>query len=283
VLIHNWQYFLSTVDVYADGAIDAWGFLDRPLFRAKVARGWVVTSAPVGATLSIYGLGACLIAQARWLRTTAEVVAQTASEIRRLNPTGRDLVDFHGSDVEVRGKVSYAKLGLSDKKPVLSTVPMTVGESVPIFRRQGDEFVVEQWFVFADGSSRVGADEPVQALDEALSRLSSGELVTAVPDGARVHIPTLGVIEVASGSWSIDPAERAREACDLVDEAQGKASRIATCIDAFSAYESSPREEARERLRIAYEAVPKHLRMYCGDMDSRDRPIVRVLYGDSED
>ena len=36
-------------------------------------------------------------------------------------------------------------------------------------------------------------------------------------------------------------------------------------------------EVAREVLRAAYHAVPEHLRMYCGDMDSKDWPIRRIL------
>jgi hypothetical protein len=41
--IHNDQYHLATVDAYADGAIDCWGFVDRALFERKVSTGCVVT------------------------------------------------------------------------------------------------------------------------------------------------------------------------------------------------------------------------------------------------
>ena len=37
------------------------------------------------------------------------------------------------------------------------------------------------------------------------------------------------------------------------------------------------RERNREALREAYFAVPRHLRHYCGDMDSKDWPIRRIL------
>src|SRR5262245_58553150 len=48
--IHNFSYHLVTVDVYADGAINCWGFVDLPLFRGKLAQGWVVPRAEVGGT-----------------------------------------------------------------------------------------------------------------------------------------------------------------------------------------------------------------------------------------
>ena len=61
------------MDVYADGAINCWGFVDLPLFRGKLARGWVVPRAEVGGTLSIHDLGQARVAAARWNLTTADI------------------------------------------------------------------------------------------------------------------------------------------------------------------------------------------------------------------
>jgi hypothetical protein len=277
--IHNGNYYLTTVDVYADGAINAWGVLDRPLFRAKVATGWVTTTVPVGATISVHNLGFARVVRTDWRRDTGDIVEHVESEVRRLNPAGRNLVDLEGSDVTLRGGVRYAKLAWPDAKPVLLTEPLTVGEDVPIFRRSIEEFALERWFVFADGTSRIGTEETAQELGETLSRLSSGELATTVPNGARVRIPALGTFQIASGHWVIEASERAREVSDLMAQARGKPSSVALCVNSFREFEANPTEPARERLRIAYEAVPKHLRMYCGDMDSKDWPIKRALHG----
>lgn len=273
VFIHNEQYHLTTVDAYSDGSIDAWGLLDRPLFQSKVATGWIATAAPVGATISVFNLGSAVVGRADWSRTPPDIVTHVESEIRRLNPAGHDLLDLKGSDG------GRGRLRLSDKKPILLTDPLTVGEDVTIFRRSTGEFILEPWFVFADGTSRVGTDEPLRAVGEALSRLSSGELCTAVPDGALVRIPALGKFQVESGNWFVDASERAREVIDLLSQTQAKPSSIALCVNSFREFEANPTEEARERLRVAYEAVPRHLRMFCGDMDSKDGPIVQALYG----
>jgi len=58
---------------------------------------------------------------------------------------------------------------------------------------------------------------------------------------------------------------------------------VRRCIDAHEAYEQAPGEERREALRQAYEAVPEHLRMHCGDMDSKDWPIRHILFGDENE
>jgi hypothetical protein len=49
------------------------------------------------------------------------------------------------------------------------------------------------------------------------------------------------------------------------------------CMDRWRAFERDPSDENRELLRAAYLAVPKHLRIYCGDLDSKDYPIRRAL------
>jgi hypothetical protein len=69
----------------------------------------------------------------------------------------------------------------------------------------------------------------------------------------------------------------------LLEELNGGPGAIRSCIEAHEAYESDPSPERRETLRRAYEAVPEHLRLYCGDMDSKDWPIRRILYGEGED
>lgn len=40
LLINNVQCHLTTVDVYEDGSIDCWGFVDRELFKNKVEARW---------------------------------------------------------------------------------------------------------------------------------------------------------------------------------------------------------------------------------------------------
>jgi hypothetical protein len=92
----------------------------------------------------------------------------------------------------------------------------------------------------------------------------------------------LGRFQTAGGFWYIDPKERVREAYGLLEELNGGPGAIRRCIDAHEAYEAEPSEERRALLRAAYEAVPEHLRRYCGDMDSKDWPIRHILYGDDE-
>ena len=64
---------------------------------------------------------------------------------------------------------------------------------------------------------------------------------------------------------------------ELVAEVSHESTAYDRCINAYHAYLVEPTENARERLREAYEEVPEHERMFLGDMDTRDSDIIRIL------
>src|SRR5262245_1082684 len=52
--IHNGPaYYLTEIKVYRDGMVDCWELVDLDEFKKKVASGWVVTTLPEGAEISI--------------------------------------------------------------------------------------------------------------------------------------------------------------------------------------------------------------------------------------
>jgi hypothetical protein len=271
--INNFYFHLTTVDAYADGAVDAWGFLDLDLFRKKVATGWIATKPPVGARISVFNLGSASTAETRWLLDPQDIVDRVEEVMHELNPQRIGLLDMQGTDVEARGQVSYSKLGRSDKKPCIRTEPLLVGGEVPIFRRNGTQFDLERWFVFADGTSCIGPNEPRRDVTSVMARARAGELCTQVPDGAWINVGALGSFRASGGSWYVDIEERLRELLDVLHQAQGHDSAIEQCRTAYEAFEKEPTSTRRELLRSAYEAVPKHLRHYCGDMDTKDSGI----------
>jgi len=282
VFIHNVKYHFTTVDAYGDGAIDAWGFLDRPLFHAKVRTGWVATQPPREANIAIYDLGWAAVTDGNWLLTPGDILERVEDAIRELNPESKDLLDMQGSNIELRGKVKYAKLGYTLKKPYVPGDPMLHGERALIFRRTAIGFLVDNWFVFRDGSSRIGTTEPLVDLQEVMVRSFSGELSTSVPDGALVQLGDLGSFRVREGHWPVDIGERRREMLDLLHQSRGFPSSRQVCKDAFKVFVQTPTEANREQLRAAYEAVPVHERQYLGGMDERDSRIRMAAYGEGE-
>jgi uncharacterized protein (TIGR02996 family) len=276
--IHNGNYYLTALDVYADGVVDCWGCVDLALFRQKVATGWVVTRPPVGSRVSIHNLGLAQVVSADWEVSTTDVVRQVEEAVRQLNPEGTGLIDMGGTDTEVRNRVRYAKLGLTNETPYRLAAGREVsGKELPVFLVEQEKYRLLHWFVYADGQAQIGYG-PVTVKLELLSALfQQGRLTTSVPDGALVQIDGLGRFRASEGNWFVEPGERIREAIDCISTLNGSPDAVQRCIAQHEAYEQNPGPEQRELLRQAYEAVPAHLRMYCGDMDSKDWPIRRIL------
>jgi hypothetical protein len=57
VYIHNGNYYLIELKIYADSMVDCWDLVTFDQFKKKVNSGWVVTEPPKTAEISIFPLG----------------------------------------------------------------------------------------------------------------------------------------------------------------------------------------------------------------------------------
>lgn len=283
LFINNWQCHLTTVDVYEDGSIDCWGFVDRDLFRGKLQSRWVVPAPNADQKLSVFNFGFTGVSDGRWLQTSHSIAKEVEFALRALNPEMEDLVDMQGSDTEVRGKVRYAKLGLSDKKPYrrdsIGTTDI-LGDSVPILRVIGDAFELTRLVIYADGVCQIASDGEFVPIRELAELYESGRICNTAASGSRIVLPGLGEFSTTTDFGSVSRHDRIREIYDKLNELNGKPSIVTTCAKLFERYDQDPSLETKQALLEAYEAVPDHLRCYCGDMDTRDTAIRAVLYGD---
>jgi uncharacterized protein (TIGR02996 family) len=283
--IHNFSYHYAPVEVCGDGAINCWAFVDVPLFRGKLAQGWVVPRAQVGGTLSIHNLGQARVEAAEWDRTQVDIEQEVLDAIREMNPAMDGLLDMGGTDVEERNGLRYAKgAGLGQAKPYRVTVSgdEVIGDELPVLEVATDGLRLRPWLIYADGLTQVGSATELLPIEAVGRMFEEGRLTLSVPAGTWVTLDGLGRFQAGEGYWWIEPRERLREASDLLDQLNGGPGARHLCIEAHRAYEAAPSDEKRQALRRAYEAVPEHLRMYCGDMDSKDGPIRRILgeFGD---
>jgi hypothetical protein len=247
-----------------------------------------VPRAQVGGTLSIHNLGQARVAAAEWDLTPADIEREVLDVIRETNPTMDGLLDMQGTDVEERNGIRYAKgAGLGEAKPYRVTLSgdELLGEELPVLEVVPGGLRLRPWLIYADGLTQVGYATELLTVEAVGRMFEEGRLTLSVPTGAWVMLDGLGRFQAGEGSWWIEPRERLREASDLLDQLNGGPGARHLCIEAHRAYEAAPSEERREALRKAYEAVPAHLRMYCGDMDSKDGPIRRILgeFGDGGD
>jgi len=283
--IHNFDYHFTTVDVYADGVIDCWGFVDQQLFQGKIASGWVATEPEKGQQVSIHNLGSATVSSADWLLKSQDIVSLVEDALKELNPELKHMIDMEGDDTEVRDGVRHAKLGLADEKPYRLNADHEeiLGKELPIIVRTGEEYELSHWFIYTDSKTQIGYGSNLLSMEEVSSRFQEGTCMLSVPDEAWLHIPPLGRFKTQDGYWVVDFRERIREAMDELEMLTGGSGTILRCREALSTYKQDSTKKNEEHLRAAYEAVPEHLQMYCGDMDSKDWPIRRILYGDEHE
>jgi hypothetical protein len=115
--------------------------------------------------------------------------------------------------------------------------------------------------------------------EEFKQKVRSGWVVTQLPPDAKVNVSLLASFTATKASYWIDPEEFIREVADEIDGLNGRPTAREKCFAAWTAYEGLPSDAAKEALRVAYEAVPEHNRMFVlGDQDRKDHPIRGVLY-----
>lgn len=113
-------------------------------------------------------------------------------------------------------------------------------------------------------------------------KVRSGWVVTQPPADARVHVSRLGVFTAADAYFWVEPEEFVKEVADHIEALNGRPTTLQACRAAWDAYQAAPSEATRDGLRLAYEAMPEHRRIYVlGDQDRKDHPIRRVLFPDA--
>jgi hypothetical protein len=297
LFVKNGDHFLAHVDVFADGAIDAWGLVDRALFARKLTGDHappVATTAEAGERVSIHDLGKADVAKATWLTTPGDVERAVDMIVRVLARPGTKLVDLDGDDTEVgEDDVRRTKLGFSDAHPYRrgGNGALLRGAEMPVFVRTGKRKAeLAWWVVYEDGQSHLAPYGSVVPFDAISKRAYAGEVTTRLAGGDTLVLPGLGSLRLSRATWYVDRLERIREAADELEGARGKPTAVRRCADAFGEYgrisgalgkratvkQRRELDSARERLREAYEAVPEHNRKYV----SLEGWIRQILYPD---
>ena len=77
-------YFLTDLEIYADGMIDCWGLVNFATFQQKVKSGWVATTFAQGARASVHHLVSWQFDQPMPWLSPQDLIAEVGDEIERL-------------------------------------------------------------------------------------------------------------------------------------------------------------------------------------------------------
>lgn len=118
--------------------------------------------------------------------------------------------------------------------------------------------------------------------EEFKTKVAEGWVVTEVPKGARISCHHL-YYGNSTLEFYIEIDEFVKEVEDTINQLQGKQTVAKTCVQAFTRFLTLPTPENKSSLREAYDAIPKHLRIYVlGDMDFKDSAILICIDEETE-
>ncbi|MEG4572239.1 hypothetical protein QUA56_05865 [Microcoleus sp. N3A4] len=151
------------------------------------------------------------------------------------------------------------------------------GANGEIIRGQGLSAFIHNWNyyetiigVFEDGTIDCWG---LVNFEEFKTKVAEGWVVTEVPKGARISCHHL-YYGNSTLEFYKEIDEFVKEVEDTIALLQGKQTVAETCVEAFARFLTFPTKKNKSRLRAAYNAIPKHLRIYVlGDMDCKDSAI----------
>lgn len=282
-IIHNSNYFLIQMAVYADGIVSCWHKSDLQQFQQDLRRGWVTPTVPTGKLLSVFHLGAFEIRQAKWLYDEAGFYQHVQEVVRSLNPEMANIYQTTQREIDKWNKlhVQFTADPTPCKEKPGFGYDFWDGESGYIFCRRPEGPCLTPLTCYADKTVQVEALGETYYNMEDIERLFvEGTLTTELKGEEWVRIEGLGDLLLAAmeGQADLTSADKLGEIADDINKLTGEEDSLEICRRAYHYYLEEPSDFSREKLRQKYEAVPEHLRMYLGDMDSRDTDYIRILY-----
>lgn len=287
-IIHNMQYHFTDLQVYSDGLISCWEMVDLPMFKDKLNKGWVVTSIPDREAISIFNLGHWTIEQGEWQHTNETLYEYVYSLVKLLNPTLENLYNYNGKNSKMVGKAKVAKHFIPDPKPYHfddqnSFFPKKInGEKFHFFYRNEDtKTYLAELSIYKSGLIEITnlPSKKTFIFEDIKELTDKGIVTTELNIGETVSILNLGSFKIVSGS-GVDIKFKINELTDKFNELNGRENSIAKCRRIFEEYKQNPTKILRDELKVAYEAVPEHQRIFVGTMDTKDNEVRQIIYGD---
>ncbi|MDF2187717.1 hypothetical protein [Paraflavitalea sp. CAU 1676] len=282
-------YSLIDLPVYEDGVVNCWDKVDLEELKAKISKGWLSPTAPDKGKISCIHLAGWEIARSKWYYTKENYHDFIVSVVKTMNPTLSNLYYSNGITAKVIGNVNYSTLSYSGEQLIRKDSEKNISfkdykgkREHYLYKKSDGVYWLANFNVYADGSVLIdGIDKSIKIdkVQELEPLIQHGIIATKVPDNSTIIIKDLGEFVVAKTLYSADVKDKFVEIGDIVSSLNGRPTTSGDCVNAFNEYNKQPTKENKAKLKVAYERIPKHLRVYVlGDMDAKDWPIRKVIY-----
>ena len=288
-IIRNGNNYLINVGIFENGLVNVWDLVDLNLLQEKIDKSWLIPSFPDGENLHIHHLGVWKIDAAKWVYDKEGYYNHIVNIVKALNPEMTNLYDYFGCNTVKNGFVSVPKLNLTRSKPVKQHEKYTwqevYGDDFFCFFKNGEKsYDLVNVNVFSDGKIQIANLENTMllGLEEFEEEVKQARITTDIIEGSSVNILGLGLCVFGEGGNYVSMNEKMDEIKDMILKLNNKLTTSDICRNILDEYLANPNSKLKEKLKIAYENVPEHLRMYLGDMDVKDTEIRMIIYGDEE-
>lgn len=288
IINNGGSYFMIDLPVYEDGVFDCWEHIDIKGLKEKIATDWLTPQIPDQHYFNIHHLGSWKIKNANWKYTKTNYAEFLISLVKKMNPNMQNLFNSFGNFSKVVGNMSYSSFSYSSKelirkdsqKPSFKT---NKGQREHYFFKHKDgSYYLASLNIYNDAVILLeGIPDHIVCDISKIKQLAQKQiLVTELPVNSIVHIKDLGTFKIVESRYTSNIEEKLAELDDILANLNDKPTSSDICAELFKEYKNKPSLALKEKLKLAYEKIPNHLRIYVlGDMDAKDWPIREVIYG----
>jgi len=287
IINNGGSYFMIDLPVYEDGVFDCWGSVDIQGLKDKISKGWLTPQIPNDQHFGIHHLGSWKIHNAKWNYNKENYANYLVSLVKKMNPDMQNIFNSFGNSSKVIGNMNYSSFSYSSNELIRkdsqqASFKDNKGKREHYFFKHEDGFhYLASVNVYNDSIILIeGIPNIIECDISKIKSLAKEKiLVTELPKNAIVNVKNLGTFEITESRYSSKIEDKISELDDVLSRLNNNPTSSDICNDLFEKYKDNPSPELKEKLKVAYEKIPTHLRVYVlGDMDNKDWPIRQIIY-----
>lgn len=281
-IIKNMQFHYVNIDVYEDGMVNCWELVDLDGLKEKINTNWLVTQVPDGENLSIHGLGSYKIGSATWKYNQRSYFRHIKETVKQLNPDMENIYSISKREKNLlnQRRVSYSPQATEFYVKREMFYETSDGEGFTVFFKHDGKCFLVNLIVYMDGrfTCYTSDFELSYQVEEIESLFQNGTFFTDIEQPTTIILNHFAEVTFTETMYSVDSLEKYKELKDIYIKLNGGKTAFEKCREMHYEYLKDPNEYCRMKLKEFYEQIPKHERMYLGDMDTKDSDYVRIIY-----
>ncbi|MCG7406566.1 hypothetical protein MH117_03985 [Paenibacillus sp. ACRRX] len=286
-IIHNGgHYFYINVDVYEDGMSNCWELVDLNGLKEKLSSNWLNPSIPESEDLSIHALGMYTVQKAEWIFDKDTYYEHIKDTIKTINPNFENIYEITSWQKQLaeKRKIMYSPRATNYyvmREMFYETID---GDQFSIFIKYENINYLANLVVYEDGLviCYFHENKLTFRLEEIYELFTNGTFFTSFDEPTKVMLSDLGEVTFSQVVYSTEIEDKYIELMDIHKKLKGEKTSLEECREAYYQYLEDPIEYYRQNLKVKYELVPEHERIFLGDMDSKDWDYQRIIYRPEE-